>query len=324
MESKETKRNKSKAGKIIRNIVIIILCLVLVGCVAGSFVVGKMVRDGVFYQNKDNDTKGNSIKQMEKWGYDADAFFSKNQGYDFEVEAEDGVVVPGTYYLTGNDEGKYVIIAHGAGGDRNAVLPVADIFLKNGYNVISYDQRGSGDNSSDKVSFGIWEKRDVKALVDYARNELKADELVVLGQSMGGMTVALYAATDHAYENVDSIILDSPVPGMKYMLLNMFTEDGTSLEEAEYILWCGEVYCKLFDDFDFNEGNTIDIMKENKCRTLVILSEQDNICLPEDVEALYSNIASSDKKLVRLDSKHIEGSVDYPNEYEEYVMDFLK
>lgn len=48
------------------------------------------------------------------------------------------------------------------------------------------------------------------------------------------------------------------------------------------------------------------------------------MCLPQDVESLFDNIASDDKKLVRFDSKHIQAYVDYPAEYEDAVMSFIE
>lgn len=43
--------------KVIRTVVIGILLLILVGIVGMSVITGKQVRDGILYQNENNDTK---------------------------------------------------------------------------------------------------------------------------------------------------------------------------------------------------------------------------------------------------------------------------
>lgn len=320
----EVNNKKKKVKKIVRTVVIALLIFAVLGSAIGSFIVGKMVRDGVLYQNKDKDTKGNSFKQMEVWGYDYNKFLKEHKGTDFNVKGKDGVNIPGTYYMADEANDRYVIIAHGAGGERNCVLPVVEIFLRNNINAVTYDQRGSGDSEDPCVTFGIKEKNDVECLVDFVKKELKAKEVYVLGQSMGGATVALYAATEHAKENVDVIILDSPVPGMELTLKYMFMENyGMDETSAEYIIDCGSLYSKIIDKMSFKEGDTIEKMKDNRCKTLVILSEQDEICLPSDVENLYNNIVSDEKELVRLDNSHIEGSIRHIEEYESALMNFI-
>lgn len=320
----EVNSKKKKIKKIVKTVVISLLMLVVLGSAIGSFIIGKMVRDGVFYQNKDNDTKSNSFKQMDIWGYDYNKFLKEHKGTDFSVRGKDGVDIPGTYYMTDEANDRYVIITHGAGGDRNSVLPVAEIFLRNNINAVTYDQRGSGDSEDPCVTFGIKEKYDVECLVDYVKKELNGKEVYVLGQSMGGATVALYAATEHAKENVDAVILDSPVPGMELTLKYMFMEnDGMDELSAKYIIGCGSFFSMIFDRMSFKKGDTIEKMKKNYCKTLVILSEQDKVCLPSDVEKLYNNIASDEKELVRFDIPHVEGSIRYPDEYESAIMNFI-
>ncbi len=324
MTRMEVNSKKKKVKKVVTTVVIALLIFIALGSAIGSFIVGKMVRDGVLYQNKDKDTKDNSFKQMEIWGYDYSKFLKEHKGTDFNVRGKDGVNIHGTYYMAHEANDRYAIIAHGAGGERNSVLPIVEIFLSNNINAVTYDQRGSGDSEDPCVTFGIKEKSDVECLVDYVKKELYAKEVYVLGQSMGGATVALYAATEHAKENVDAIILDSPVPGMELTLKYMFIENYEMDEiSAEYFIGCGSLYSKIFDKMSFKEGDTIEKMKDNNCKTLVILSEQDEVCLPSDVEYLYYNIASDEKELVRFDIPHIEGSISHAEEYESAIMNFI-
>ena len=184
----------------------------------GSIAMGGFVANKILYQNADKDTHDNSLKQMEVWEYDTDAFNAAYTGVEISATAEDGNEVPGTYFDMGSD--KCVILVHGAGGDRACVEPLAEGYLQRGYDVIAIDQRGCGSNPDDRVTFGIHESLDVKAMVEYARVDLENKEVLVHGQSMGAQTTAIYASnvTPGTPEAAEAVICDSPVPGMELIL----------------------------------------------------------------------------------------------------------
>ena len=99
---------KKKVTKIITVVVII---LVLLGIIS-SAVIGKMVADGVMYQNENTDTKTASVRQLtEGWGYDLDGFYSRYEGTEVSAVAEDGNVVPGTAFRADAEtESVYILL----------------------------------------------------------------------------------------------------------------------------------------------------------------------------------------------------------------------
>ena len=311
-----------KHSKLVKGLVITAGVLAVLFVVATGYI-GKMVSDGVLYQNKDKNTQENSVKQLETWGYDLQGFLNRHSGVDVSATAEDGNEVPGIYFGEGNDT--CVVLVHGAGGDRVAMYPLADEYLNRGYDVISIDQRGCGVNPDNKVTFGIHESLDVRAMVAFAKNELGYESVVVHGQSMGGQTVAIYASnvTAGTAEAADAVILDSPVPGMELMLLEMFGDGNTEDPTAQYIAGAGKIYMKLFDKINYDDADTINIVKHDTIPTMLIVSNKDEICLPEQEEALYANIASEEKTIIYVDSAHIEGVIDDPAGYMAGTMDFL-
>ena len=115
--------------KKLTKVLIIILAIIIVLAAGGSLFMGNYVADQILHQNADKDTHDNSLKQLEVWGYDTDAFLAEYEGTDITATAEDGHEVPGTYYGYGND--KCVILVHGAGGDRVCVAPVAEKYFAN-------------------------------------------------------------------------------------------------------------------------------------------------------------------------------------------------
>lgn len=308
--------------KIIKVTAITLGIIAFIG-VAGSVAMGGYVADRILHQNEGKDTHGNSIKQLEVWDYDTEGFMNRYEGTDIEVAAEDGNMVPATYFDSDSD--KCVILVHGAGGDRVCVYPLAEQYIEDGYDVIALDQRGSGVNPDDKVTFGINEQLDVRAMVRYARAEIGADKVIVHGQSMGAETVAVYASnvTPGTSDAADVVICDSPVPGMELMLKETFGDGDTESFLANYLTGTSKLFMKVVNGIDYDDADTINVVKNDRIPTMIIVSDKDEVCLPYQVEQIYDNIACENKVILHMDSAHIEGFIDDPEGYMNSVESFL-
>lgn len=321
----KSSRSKRKRG-MLRIILFSLLGLILIGSFIFTYWLGKQVATGLLYQNVGNDTKSNSVKQLEKWGYDLAAFESAYTPEHFTLTAEDDTTVPAYSFTTnGEADNNTVILVHGAGGDHVSVYPVAEIYLQNGWNVITFDQRASGDSLNELVTFGYYEKLDVKALVDYARNKVKNNKVVVHGISMGAATSGLYASTDHAKDNLDYVIMDSSYDSMENIFLAVWNsmDESAGLPER-YVLWSGNLYITMHYGFGFDNVDIVAAQKSNELPTLIIQGTKDSLCPPAMGEQIYENIASSEKELWMVDSAHVEAYIDYPEQYATKVMEFLK
>ncbi len=313
---------KKRMGKRVGIIIGVILAVLTTACVIFSIYVGKQVAEGLLHMNEGNDTKGNSVKQLEIWGYDLNGFKEQYEPEMVVATAEDGNQVPMAVFADDTRENTAILV-HGAGGDHVSMYPVAEIYLRNGWNVIAIDQRASGDSRSDKVSFGYFEKLDVKAAVQYAKDELLSQKVVLHGQSMGAATVALYAATENAGEKVDAVILDSCFDSMRSMFLGVWREMDTEGIPEDYVVACGDWYLKNFYGFGFDDADVCEKMKENHIDTLMLQMSQDVIVSDEKAQEMFANIVAEEKKICYFDSEHVKGIIDYPKEYENAVFSFL-
>ena len=310
---------KNKVFKAVK----ITLGVLAVLAVAGTVAISGVVADKIIHQNDGKDTHDNSLKQLEVWGYDEEAFEKRYQGREISAVATDGNKVPASFFDGEKDE--CVIIVHGAGGDRVSAYPLAEAYIERGYDVIAIDQRGCGKNESDEVTFGIREKADVSAVVKFAKEELDEEKVIVHGQSMGAQTVMLYAADVKAgaSDAADAVICDSPVPGMELILKEMFGDGDTKSFTANFLVGGSKLFSKLFFGLDFEEGDTIAKAAEDELPTLVICSEKDEVCLPDQVKEMYDNISSDKKQFASFDSAHIEGIIDEPEAYMDCVEGFF-
>ena len=81
---------------------------------------------------------------------------------------------------------------------------------------------------------------------------------------------------------------------------------------------------KLVDHIDYDDADTIEIVKKDQIPTMLIVSDRDEVCLPDQEEALYANIGSENKTIMHVDSVHIEGVIVDPEGYMKGTMEFLE
>lgn len=105
-----------------------------------------------------------------------------------------------------------VIFAHGYGRNRLQDdvpgLAIAAELIKNGYSVLMFDFRHSGQSEGEITSVGQFEVNDLLGAVDFVKSRGQAGEHVaLLGFSMGAATALMAGARE---ARVEAIIADSP------------------------------------------------------------------------------------------------------------------
>jgi fermentation-respiration switch protein FrsA (DUF1100 family) len=112
------------------------------------------------------------------------------------IDSPFGYRLHGLYIPVKNSK-KTAIIAHGVTYTLMGSIKYVDIFRKRGFNVLVYDHRHHGKSGGENVTFGVYEKHDMKAVVDWALEKCGQDCLVgVHGESMGAGIALEYAAID--------------------------------------------------------------------------------------------------------------------------------
>lgn len=104
-----------------------------------------------------------------------------------------GVDLAGWWVASNN--GAAVVLLHGAGSTRTAVLDQAAVLGSHGYGVLLLDARGHGGSGGRGMDFGWYGERDVAPALDFltGQPDVAADRIGVVGLSMGG-EVAIGAA----------------------------------------------------------------------------------------------------------------------------------
>ncbi len=123
---------------------------------------------------------------------------------DVTLKTSDGVSLSGWWIPAAHPRGT-VILVHGLNRTRIEMAKKVEPLLAWGFNCLLIDLRHHGASEARPTTFGLTEKLDVRAAVDFA---LSKDPLPVVlwGVSLGGATVTLEAADD---PRVAGLITDS-------------------------------------------------------------------------------------------------------------------
>ena len=125
-----------------------------------------------------------------------------------DVVTADGVSIAGWYVPAANGvgpTGPTVVLVHGWGSNKSEVLKYA-VPLHPTFNVVAIDERDGGRSGQAVSTFGLREKLDVEAIIDWLERTKHPAHIAVMGNSMGGGAAILAAAHD---PRIEALVLDS-------------------------------------------------------------------------------------------------------------------
>ena len=108
----------------------------------------------------------------------------------------DGVRLSGWYIPS--RAGAAVVLLHGAGSTRSAVLAQAVVLARHGYGVLLFDARGHGRSAGRAMDFGWYGDQDIAGAISYLTRQpdVERSRIGAVGLSMGGEEAIGAAATD--------------------------------------------------------------------------------------------------------------------------------
>ena len=128
--------------------------------------------------------------------------------------------------------------------------------LQKGYNVLTYDQRSSNENTAQYTTFGYWEKYDLIDYIDYVHSYAPEQVIGVWGTSFGGATAGPAMGEKDVERKVDFLILDCPVSDMKWMVEEEMRKMDIGLP-ISYMTFCGNVINKIKLGFGYDDANVM-------------------------------------------------------------------
>jgi pimeloyl-ACP methyl ester carboxylesterase len=133
---------------------------------------------------------------------------SAGQPAGTDLTAADGTRLAGWYIPSAapiGPDGPTVVLVHGHGSNKNAMLPWAEV-LHADYNLVLFDQRNHGQSFGTETTVGVREATDLGAVVEWLRTTHAPASIAVLGGSMGAITATNAVASGLP---VQALVLDS-------------------------------------------------------------------------------------------------------------------
>jgi pimeloyl-ACP methyl ester carboxylesterase len=242
-----------------------------------------------------------------------------------EVVTKDGTAIDGWYIPAGNGAdaaAPTIIVAPGWKSNKSEVLKYAP-FFHDRFNLVLLDLRNQGRSGGDMTTWGVLEKQDITAMVDWLERTKKPTWIGATGNSMGAATVLAAAVDD---PRIQALILDS----MHADVTNTFA-DGIANERHLPGLPTAWAIVGLS-----SARSGADIVSVNPVRTItrmgdrpVLLIHGTNDILDTVDHAAKPNFAAAQSAGVPVTIQYCEGGghgglVDAcPNQWQAWVDEFL-
>ncbi|MBQ7936457.1 MAG: alpha/beta hydrolase [Clostridia bacterium] len=290
----------------------IIILLVLL-CMISLRKTGKDIRELEF-------VPGSRMEKLKASIVEGQAFFKDHRG-DLLVLDANGVTLAARRFPQQNPKGR-MILFHGyrsiAENDFGAVM---SFYYSMGYELILVDQRAHGKSSGLWIGFGILERYDCKAWVQYLNSEYGAIPTFLSGISMGCSTV-LMATGLELPKNVCGILADCGFTSPKEIIAHVMRRKLHL--PLEFLMPALSLFSKIFAGYYFGEYSALDAMKTNRLPILFIHGKEDHY-VPVEMTVRNYEACISEKKLILVDGAgHGTSYLQDKETVEEAIRLFLK
>jgi pimeloyl-ACP methyl ester carboxylesterase len=106
--------------------------------------------------------------------------------------AGDGVSLKGWQCRASTARRGTLVYLHGVADNRTSGTGVVERFVKRGFDVVAYDSRAHGESEGDVCTYGFFEKRDLRRVLD----TVGPGPIVLVGTSLGAAVALQEAARD--------------------------------------------------------------------------------------------------------------------------------
>ncbi len=204
------------------------------------------------------------------------------------IESHDKLFLFGRYYHI-KDGAPLFIEFHGYKGDACRDFSGGDMVFKSlKCNTLLVDQRAHGQSDGRTISFGVKERYDCLAWINYARARFGNIPIFLVGISMGGATVLMASDLDLP-SNVKGIISDCAYSSPKSIICKVCTEVGLRASLIYPFITLGAI---LFGHFNPNKKSAIEAVKHARVPIMLIHGEGDRFVPCQMSNEIYESCAS--------------------------------
>jgi len=164
------------------------------GAISYRDMVGMRIRDEAFIRDWALERGDVSEEQLAlPWTRDE---IASPRGYPIALRSLEG------------EEPRVAVFQHGVNSSWIGMIRYIVLFMDLGWSVVALDSRGHGGSGGGRPSYGVYEKEDLGAVVDWSLGRFRhSGGLVLVGESMGAAAILQYAPLDR---RVDAFVADCP------------------------------------------------------------------------------------------------------------------
>lgn len=216
-----------------------------------------------------------------------------------------------------------VIFSHGYGGNRYEpnvpFLPITKALTDEGYRVIMFDFRASGESEGEMTTIGAKEKYDLLGVIDYAKQHY-SEPIALYGVSMGAATSILAASMD---EDVKAVIADSAFSDLEGYL-RTYMPVWTNLPNVPFT-YLIITLIPMITDLDPAESVPIKAVDTIAPRPILFIHSKDDPSIPyEESVKMYNKHPDVFELWLTDKAKHVKSFAMYKEEYMEHMLAFLE
>ncbi|MBI5863623.1 MAG: alpha/beta fold hydrolase [Planctomycetes bacterium] len=235
------------------------------------------------------------------------------------IPTADGMTLDGWFVPCDGATGT-IVICHGAGANKGNFVWFLAPLNYHGYNLLMFDFRAHGASDGRICTYGLLEKRDVRAAVAWLKHERPAQStrIVGLGSSLGAMALALAAAEEPA---IDAIVLDSPFVSPRELARHHLSRApliGTAF--ADLVLW----HMSWMTGADFLHDSAEPAVAAIAPRPTLIIHGDDDRLMPASHSLRLYDSARGPRGLWMGPGPHSNIITTAPEEYAERLFAFLE
>ena len=238
------------------------------------------------------------------------------------IYTEDGLTLPGYFYINENGSNNTIVCVHGYNTDSDfAFATMVEPILSHGYNCFLVNHRRFGGHEGKFTGFGILAKEELIKWIECVNDYFPDGKIILYGTSMGAATVM--QASDKELPNVVGFIEDcgftTCYDEFRFLTKSVLHLPATPIAEGVNVL------TKAFLDIDIKTSDSREALKNTNLPALFIHGGRDNFVPTYMVEECYEACASEDKKLIIYDTaRHVHSHFKYKEQYEKDIFEFTE
>lgn len=312
-----------KTKKIVKNIIIGVSGVLVVGAISLGSYVGNYFYDLAINPNSSKDAIfGDGDDEMErlKVQEDEDWLIKASNYTDKYITSYDDLKLHAYEIINENPTDKWAIVVHGYTSEGKLVSAKAKHLYDMGYNVLVPDLRGHGTSEGDYIGMGWHDRLDVVNWIDTTIKENPNAKIVLHGTSMGAATV-LMVSGEELPSNVKAIIADcgytSAWDEFTYQLDALF-----GLKPFP-VMQLSNIVTKIKSGYSLKDASALEQVKNSKTPILFIHGDEDDFVPYSMMEELY-DATSSEKEMITIEGAgHDDSYLVNPTLYWNTITEFL-